>query len=1446
MTDVRAVSVFDIEYYLNRAAEKAPGGYYLSAAIHGERPGIWSGAGALALGFTTGQVVVRDDLLNLYDMTDPRTGEKLPGRAPAHFRKYAQILGELLDAEPEATGERRRQLEREAAQAVRRVPYGTDVTVGWVKSIGIVHGSMREKARQARLAKDEEAAALWAKREERWSDLLQEANQAGLRWLEKHAGFTRRGYGARVRDDETIEYTRAGMVITSWLQGTSREGDVHDHDHNVIARMGVGDDGVWRSVDTMAIRHHLPGFRALVDIRTRAALTRDFGVRWVKRDDDYGYEIDGVSLELIELYSKRTTQVKEREDQLGSEFEGKYGRRPNARELKFLADEATLASRRGKEDDLIDWDALAAKWDAESSGQLAGIGDQVCEFGGSLLTGPPSREVQQQAIQDALAFVQRKHSTWSRSELMYALCRKMGQEFCTMDPDAAAELLEQLANEALSTVQYGVTCLEAPQWPPLPQALIRELDGRSIFKRPGTTRYAAHGHLEMEEKLLQQAQQRGAPALPREFAARRLGASADELEAVLDKRAQDASELTRTGLRMDQAAIAYWALTSGQRVSVGVGPAGSGKTHMAAATAGAWRAAGHRVVGLATASAARNVLIDAGIPESYNTKQFLIGIENRRIGLSPDTMLIIDEASMTSMSDLAAIVDLAERRGAKVFMIGDHGQLSAVEQGGGFKMLADHLGFTQLAIPVRFKEPWERTASLQLRTGDKEALEAYSEHGRIVGLDREGALDFARHAYVADYVTGDKSILMAQSREDCRTLGRLIRDDLVHLGYVDGAQEAEISHHGVASAGDLIVNLAGSHQVTDSRHELANGDIFLVESVTPMRADVTDGGAVVRRLIDYDSEGRPVFAGETTFLTRQWLRASVELGYAVTGHKGQGQTVKHGWALITGSESRNWLYVAMSRGWLRNTAITVTHQAAEEIKKAPTAPSEVHAIPERAADPRPGTRAAIELARYQRMRRERLGLPQEKQPVPEDARLAIGVLADVIDCEEAEPSAAEYRDHALSDADHLALLHAEWQNLAGRADRARYEQLVLDAVPWEFHGEMAEVMTWLCRGLRAAEMAGQDPGKVIRAAVNPRPLTGSRHSGKVLLARLNKLTDPMVPLAPRPFSERIPEFDDPEVQAYVTERAEMMDERIVRLGEHQAEHPDPWALNALGVVPGDPVERLDWAQRASKIAAFREIAQHHDQADPVGEEPAKNPELRAWWFDAQRAMADTGKLDLSQLPDRTLLNMRDGYALETGWAPPDVSGLLSDVRLGAESMRIEAQLADARAQAAKDDIVATRQRTIVSKARRLEARHYEREDLLERTMEDRREWDDLTKGPRGLALQADTAYRERHPKARLQPLRSAEPQVPEDALKRPDWLAGLTEQRAKFREEADRRLGLRVPDVDHEMKDLGEAYPIPEPQREAILQPAPHEMKPSERVLAAREPERADPELELQ
>ena len=260
----------------------------------------------------------------------------------------------------------------------------------------------------------------------------------------------------------------------------------------------------------------------------------------------------------------------------------------------------------------------------------------------------------------------------------------------------------------------------------------------------------------MEDRMVAQASAQGAPRMTRAAAAQALGADLARLEHALAGRASDADGAQRTGcgLREDQAAAALSVLTDGRRVSVINAPAGSGKTRVLAEVARAWAAAGlGPVIGITASQSARNTLA-AGVPESYNSAQFLGHLPGQRgargpVPIGPGTLLVIDEASMMTGPDLADLITLAEARGGKVILAGDTSQLQAVQNGGGMSLLADRLGYVRLAEPVRFRAPWEQAASLRLRDGDTTVLAEYDQHARITGGDPEQMMDAAAAAYVA-------------------------------------------------------------------------------------------------------------------------------------------------------------------------------------------------------------------------------------------------------------------------------------------------------------------------------------------------------------------------------------------------------------------------------------------------------------------------------------------------------------------------------------------------------------------------------------------------------------------------------------------------------------------------------------------------------------------------
>jgi TrwC relaxase len=571
-------------------AEQTVGGYYISAAQAGEPPGRWWGPGAQALGFTPGQTVQRRPYDAVYQQRDPVTGERL-GRARGSYLKFTDHLARLRAAEPHATAERLIELEREAAKAARQPAAYTDVTVSFSKSISVLHASIRENVRRGRLAGAQQAEAYWAGQEERFQEILHSANRAALEYMQTWAGVTRTGYhGVRVDGQEPGRFEAAGLIVSSWLQGTSRDGDPQDHIHNQIARVThTFSDGRWRAHDTASLRAVLGALQAIAATTVECELTREFGVEWVPRPDGRGNEIKGVTQAQMDAYSTRTVHVHEKERELARSWERRNGRAPNSRQLYFIANKATLRSRKGKDAGEIDWDALARRWDATIGGELVGIAPTVSNASGPgpgapgasdgvEPGGPPSRETQERAVQKALVLVSDKHPAWTRHDLLKQLALVMPPKTRRMDAEAAQELLLGLADEALSGRAGDVVCLEAPQWPPLPASLRRELDGRSVYTRPGVARYATAAQLSLEDKLVAQAQAESTPRLTPEQAARRLGFVA-LLETQLRERAQDAREqTTQSGLRLDQAAAVWQALTSPRTVEVITGPAGTGKT----------------------------------------------------------------------------------------------------------------------------------------------------------------------------------------------------------------------------------------------------------------------------------------------------------------------------------------------------------------------------------------------------------------------------------------------------------------------------------------------------------------------------------------------------------------------------------------------------------------------------------------------------------------------------------------------------------------------------------------------------------------------------------------------------------------------------------------------------------------------------------------------------
>ncbi len=1209
-----------------------------------------------------------------------------------------------------------------------------------------------------------------------------------------------------------------------------------------------------------------------------SALTRMFGVAWVRRLDGHGREIAGISQELMDAFSSRRQTIVEEARQIADERELEHGLRPDARQMFLIQRDVALRSRSPKSGEPLDLRGELRAWEARARehdvGELSSIPDAVAEaarqaqeaarrsatagtselepsgavlrvaremalefarqhgrdldrvelermesfasfvtLGGSeAVSADPAlllrafeaqeqreeqarrqvrrdvcraqassaaeraaepeqgRAVEQERLRirvpvtqpdsarglavdeanrvmaEAVFIVQAKMTTWTRADLI----RHLGE---ALPAGAMADrvTLEALADRAIGgRAGEAVALLSAPEWPRVPDCL-RRFGGESVFRPHGAERFASQAQLTLEERL--KAQAIGGPVLDLDVAAAMLGAERGRLEAQLQPAVTTAaamSEVAGSGLRMDQAAAAFFLLTSPRPAEVMVGPPGTGKTRTAVGIARIWTEAEMGpVVALTTSSNARNVIRDEaarrGVAlEAYNTAEWLgrsvrPGEAGRPVELRPGTLLALDEASMMSLADLGDIVGRAAVHGAKVVVTGDPMQLQAVERGGGMVMLARTLGFVRLSEAGRFRHGWEAEASLRLRDGDVTVLAGYREHGRLHAGRGEDVLEDAGRAYLHDRLNGQHTVLMAGTEAVAAELARRVRGDLIAWGVVSDGPVVWLRDGAVASAGDWVMARKNANYVNagEPGRTLANRDILRVASA---RAGVGGRLVQVQRLTGRDDVSGEELWSAPFLLSRDYRREDAQLAYAVTFHSAEGQTVDSGIAVFTGEEDRQAVNVAMTRGRDRNEAWVIGGW--------------------RIADPGPGPLPAAELARYDRRVLEAAGREAGSGRAVGGVPLAEEVLGQCLGRDGQQLSATDTREAAWSDADRLDVLGVQWQEVVREAERGRYEAAVRDVLG---EGQAREVMgdpaaTWLWRSLREAEAAGFEGADVLRRAVAGGSLEDAESVAKVVDWRVRQQIAGVPAVAARAWSEQVPVTGAAEMDRFARELAAAMDERQRRLGEYAAEYQPAWVAG-LGAVPEHPLDRADWEQRAGVVAAYREMWGWGHPCEAIGPRPGQHSaDARAAWQAAAQALGyQPGSL--REYSDGKLWAWRSAFAQETEWAPAYCGDDLAVVRAEIRRTQIEVDRARRNAAVAGGDQARLR----LGERARVLARWEEMAGELAERLADAQEaydaWERATAPTRDRAVAADAELRRRYPDQAIEPLRAESPDL---------------------------------------------------------------------------------------
>jgi Ti-type conjugative transfer relaxase TraA len=339
---------------------------------------------------------------------------------------------------------------------------------------------------------------------------------------------------------------------------------------------------------------------------------------------------------------------------------------------------------------------------------------------------------------------------------------------------------------------------------------------------------------------------------------------------------------------------AFEHVTDARDIGIVIGYAGTGKSTMLGVAREAWESAGYQVQGLALSGiAAENLEAGSGIHS-----RTIASLEHQwgqgRDLLSSNHVLVIDEAGMIGSRQMERVISEAEKRGAKVVLVGDPEQLQAIEAGAAFRATAERHGSVEITEVRRQHEDWQQGATRHLATGrTAEALHAYAQAGMVVESEtRAAARSDLIDCWDRDRV-GDPAhsrIILSHTRDECDELNALARDRMKQHGTLvtDIAVKTERGER-LFAVGDRIMFLRNERELG-----VKNGSLGTLEQIDRARMAV--------RLDD----GRQVAFDHKDY-------SDLTHGYAATIHKSQGVTVDRTYVLATPGLDRHAAYVALSR-----------------------------------------------------------------------------------------------------------------------------------------------------------------------------------------------------------------------------------------------------------------------------------------------------------------------------------------------------------------------------------------------------------------------------------------------------------------------------------------------------------------------------------------------------
>ena len=731
----------------------------------------------------------------------------------------------------------------------------------------------------------------------------------------------------RIEERGGTRVVAADIVGAMFQHGTSRDNDPQLHTHCVIfnaARTHI--DGKCRALHQHPVYTWMKAAGAVYRNTLAWSLQERLGIRMEQYGKDGEFtRVAGIPESLTGHWSKRRAAIIEAAREMGFTVKGNAPRAAAANKI----------TRAGKSPD-NDPEIRHRRWRGEAEGYVER------EVLIASLLGK-SEEITQEQIRALTAVLEDLPHRLTREEAVFRLpdiVERVGNATAgLLGRDAVATSIERVL------LSPEVVRLTRPP---------RSAEGRADMAH--TRLYSTRHNLQMEQEV-------------RDLAAGMVAGTGHSLSAqVIEAKVAGLLEAGYP-LSEEQITAIRTVTSSGGRVAIIEGAAGSGKTTTLRPIADLYREHGQNIIATAVAWRTAVALGNDVDARPFCVDKLLRLAARGGIEIGGNTTIIVDEAGMLSTRQAHHILKLSERHGAKIVFAGDTQQQQPVEAGPGLRLIRDAVGSVRVDRIRRQKAdledilthvqgetpetarllassmaeerrtriltyyenmkgklvftPWQVAASEALRDGDAaSAIAAHHLRGRFhIGYDEEKTLtglvdDWDRY----QRANPDKSsVVLARTRAEVRALSHLMRErrfaSLPDGERADTERVTVIVSRGTEDdrATSPLEIVRGDRLRIGATHwekQLFNGTVVTVEDFKVEKAEAGTEPSVL--ISAHTEDGREVSFRHDEI--RDWYgNIRLDHGYALTITSAQGLTVDWTFLLADARPSRETIYPAATR-----------------------------------------------------------------------------------------------------------------------------------------------------------------------------------------------------------------------------------------------------------------------------------------------------------------------------------------------------------------------------------------------------------------------------------------------------------------------------------------------------------------------------------------------------